>query len=97
MKPPRLLFHYLRSNWHIYGLAILSITVANIVFSYYPRVLGHFTDALKEGDISSKIIADAALTLLLIGITFGTLGGLGQWMIMRLGRKFEYVARRKLF
>jgi len=97
MQSPRLLLSYLRANWYMYALAIVSIAVANIVQSYYPRVLGEFTDTLKAGGISRAAIVEASLTLLAIGVSFGVLAGLGQWTIMRLGRRFEFVTRMKLF
>ncbi|MBD2865501.1 ABC transporter ATP-binding protein [Paenibacillus oceani] len=97
MQSPRVLYSYLRSHWHVYAFAILSITVANVVQAFYPRVLGQFTDTLQTGGINREAIVDASLKLLFIGIAFGLLAGLGQYIIMRLGRKFEFVARGKLF
>ncbi|PYI55227.1 ABC transporter ATP-binding protein [Paenibacillus flagellatus] len=97
MQSPRLLAGYLRANWPIYAMAVLAIAVANVVQSYYPRVLGDFTDTLQAGGISRKAIVDASLALLAIGLTFGILAGLGQFVIMWLGRRFEFVTRRKLF
>lgn len=97
MQHQRLLLGYLKAHWHIYVCAILSITVANVVQSLYPRVLGDFTDTLQSGGITRGAIADASVKLLLIAITFSLLGGLGQYVIMRLGRRFEFVMRGKLF
>ncbi|MCZ8514211.1 ABC transporter ATP-binding protein [Paenibacillus filicis] len=97
MKEQRLLADYLRSNWIFYVFAILSTTVANIVQSYYPKVLGSFTDTLQGGRITEAVIADYAFILLSIGVAYGILGGLGQYTVMRLGRKFEFSTRRKLF
>ncbi|MDF2725975.1 MAG: transporter, partial [Paenibacillus sp.] len=85
------------ANWYKYVCAILFITVANVVQSQYPRVLGDFTDELQMGGITRSAIVDASLELLVIGITFGVLVGIGQYINMRLGRKFEFMTRRKLF
>lgn len=97
MQSPRLLFGYLKANSHKYACAIAAITVANVVQSQYPRVLGDFTDTLQAGGITRDGIADASLKLLAIAVAFSLLGGLGQYVIMRLGRRFEYVTRGKLF
>lgn len=97
MKEQRLLADYLRSNWFFYVLAVLSIAAANIIQSYYPKVLGSFTDTLQEGGITESVIARYSLILLAIGICYGTLGGLGQYTVMRLGRIFEFSTRKKLF
>ncbi|MEF3305833.1 ABC transporter ATP-binding protein [Paenibacillus sp. GYB003] len=97
MQSPRLLLGYLRAHWHIYALAILAITVANVVQSLYPRVLGDFTDTLQAGGITRAGIVDSSLKLLAIGIVFGVLVGVGQYVVMRLGRRFEFVTRGKLF
>ncbi|UUZ94209.1 ABC transporter ATP-binding protein/permease [Paenibacillus sp. P25] len=97
MKEQRLLADYLRSNWFFYVLAVLSIAATNIIQSYYPKVLGSFTDTLQEGGITESVIARYSLILLAIGICYGTLGGLGQYTVMRLGRIFEFSTRKKLF
>ncbi|GAA3399492.1 ABC transporter ATP-binding protein [Paenibacillus hodogayensis] len=97
MQPPRLLLGYLRSNWYKYAAAILAITVANVVQSIYPRVLGDFTDTLHAGGITREAIVDSSLKLLAIGLTFGLLTAVGQFVIMKLGRRFEFVTRQKLF
>jgi ATP-binding cassette subfamily B protein len=97
LQSPRLLLGYLKANWYIYACAILAITVANVVQSLYPRVLGDFTDTLQAGGITRSAIIDSSKKLFLIGITFGVLAGIGQYVVMRLGRRFEFVTRQKLF
>jgi len=92
-----LLLGYLRSNGYKYIAAIIAITVANVVQSLYPRVLGDFTDTLQAGGITRAAIVDSSLKLLAIGIAFGLLVGVGQFVVMRLGRRFEFVTRGKLF
>ena len=97
MKSQRLLSGYLKSHWYIYAAAILLISAANIIQSFYPRVLGDFTDELQRGVITKEAVIDYSLMLLGIGIAFGVLGGSGQYGIMRMGRRFEFLTRRKLF
>ena len=93
----RVLASYLQAKWPIYALAVLSITAANIIQANYPRLLGSFTDLLQQGEMTRDRIIEYSLLLLGIGVSFAVLGGIGQYMIMRLGRQFEFVTRRKLF
>lgn len=97
MKSQRVLSDYLNAKWPMYALAVLLITAANIIQSYYPRLLGEFTDLLQQERITSNLIVRYSLLLLGVGVFFGVLAGLGQYIIMRFGRKFEFVTRRKLF
>ncbi|WP_028552810.1 ABC transporter ATP-binding protein [Paenibacillus sp. UNC451MF] len=97
MKERRLLADYLKAHWLFYLLAIVFTSVANITQSYYPRVLGNFTDQLQSDGITEKIIVDYSVLLLEIGLIYGVLVGLGQYTVMRLGRRFEFFTRRRLF
>ncbi|UKS30793.1 ABC transporter ATP-binding protein/permease [Paenibacillus sp. HWE-109] len=97
MKSTRLLVDFFRVKWPLYVIAALSISVGNIVYSYYPKLLGQFTDQLKQGGLNKATIIDYSLQLLFIGLTFGILAGIGQYMIMRNGRTFEFVSRNRLF
>lgn len=97
MKDRRLLTDYLKAHWFFYLLAIVFITIANITQSYYPKVLGNFTDQLQSDGITPAVIRDYSLQLLAIGLVFGILVGVGQYTVMRLGRRFEFFTRRRLF
>ncbi|GFZ95289.1 ATPase [Paenibacillus marchantiophytorum] len=97
MKSTRLLVDFFRVKWPLYVIAALSISVGNIVYSYYPKLLGQFTDQLKQGGLNKATIIDYSLQLLFIGLAFGILAGIGQYMIMRNGRTFEFVSRNRLF
>ncbi|CAG7649184.1 putative multidrug resistance ABC transporter ATP-binding/permease protein YheI [Paenibacillus solanacearum] len=97
LKDPRLLTDYVKAHWYFYLLAVACIALANITQSYYPRVLGNFTDDLQKAGISPSVIKHYTLILLAIGIGYGVLGGFGQYMIMRMGRLFEFFTRKKLF
>ncbi len=63
----------------------------------FPRVLGNFTDELKDGLLSFEGIARYSWTLLGIGVGFAVLGGIGQYLVMYTGRYFEFMNRRRLF
>jgi ATP-binding cassette subfamily B multidrug efflux pump len=97
VKATRLLTDYVLSKWPIYIVAALSIACGNIIQSYYPKLLGLFTDQLQQGELTKTLIIDYSLELLGIGVSFGLLTAVGQYLIMRMGRRFEYVARKRLF
>ncbi len=93
LKEQRILADYLKTNWIYYLTAILFISIANVVQSYYPKVLGNFTDDLQQGGITRSLVIHTSLLLLSIGLALGVLAGLGQYIVMRLGRLFEFLAR----
>ncbi len=97
MKNQRLLLEYLKAHWFFYVLAILCMSIANITQAYYPKVLGDFTDNLQQGGITKSAVAEYSLLLLAIGVSYGVLFGGGQYIVMRLGRLFEFHTRKKLF
>ncbi|NQX65092.1 ABC transporter ATP-binding protein [Paenibacillus alba] len=97
MKSTRLLVDFFKEKWPLYVIAALSISVGNIIYSYYPKQLGLFTDQLKQGGLSKDLIVHYSEQLLVIGLSFGILAGIGQYMIMRNGRRFEFVTRNRLF
>ncbi len=63
----------------------------------FPRVLGHFTDELKDGLLSVDGIVRYSWTLLGIGVGFAVIGGIGQFLVMYTGRYFEFMNRQRLF
>lgn len=97
MQSQRVLKDYLKSKWPFYALAVVLITAANIIQSYYPRLLGEFTDHLQQDRITQERIVEYSLLLLGVGVSFALFGGLGQYIVMRMGRLFEFVTRRRLF
>jgi ATP-binding cassette subfamily B multidrug efflux pump len=92
-----LLTDYIKSRWLIYALAALVITSGNIIQSYYPKLLGMLTDQLQSGELTKSLIVSYSLELLGIGVSFGVLTAIGQYLVMRMGRRFEFVARKRLF
>ncbi|WP_230191488.1 ABC transporter ATP-binding protein [Paenibacillus sp. CECT 9249] len=97
MNDRGLLISYVKANWPYYLLAVTLIIASNVDQAALPRVLGQFTDALKDGTADRSSIVKYSLLLLAIGVSYGVLFGLGQYTVMRLGRKFEFQTRQKLF
>ncbi|MCM3785240.1 ABC transporter ATP-binding protein/permease [Neobacillus mesonae] len=97
MHDRSMLRNYVRSHWPSYLAAILLIIISNITQALLPRVVGQFTDELQQLTLTMDKIIHYSLQLLLIAVSFNALFGLGQFMIMRLGRRFEYITRQKLF
>ncbi|AZN38285.1 ABC transporter ATP-binding protein [Paenibacillus albus] len=92
-----LLTSYVRAKWYIYASGITFTIAANLIQSYYPKVLGNFTDELQKGGLTKDMVLHSSLVLLFIGIAYGILGGIGQFHIMYVGRVFEKFTRQKLF
>ncbi|MBB6678567.1 ABC transporter ATP-binding protein [Cohnella lubricantis] len=97
MRTERVLRDYIFSRWRLYLMAVLFIVTGNIIQSFYPRLLGQFTDRLQAKELTHALIVDYSLLLLAVGVLYGLLGGLGQYVVMRLGRQFEFHTRRRLF
>ncbi|WP_281886432.1 ABC transporter ATP-binding protein [Paenibacillus sp. YYML68] len=97
MSAQRLLLDYVKSKWLMYVLAIASICAANLIQSQYPSLLGQFTDQLQRSELTPAVIVEYSLLLLAVAVSFAVLGGIGQYVIMRVGRLFEFVTRKKLF
>ncbi|MVP00228.1 ABC transporter ATP-binding protein [Paenibacillus lutrae] len=97
MGSTRLLRDYVKANLGMYATGVFFIILSNVTQSFFPLVLGHLTDDLQQKTATLESIARYSLTLLGIGVTYGVLFGIGQYTNARLGRKFEYVTRQKLF
>ncbi|MDO7907156.1 ABC transporter ATP-binding protein [Paenibacillus sp. JX-17] len=97
MNKTGLLSGYLKSHWPVYLAAILLIIVSNIDQAALPRVLGQFTDELQRGTLDRDKVVRYSLILLLIAVSYNLLWALGQFIVMKLGRRFEYVTRDRLF
>ncbi|RXZ79155.1 ABC transporter ATP-binding protein [Paenibacillaceae bacterium] len=91
-----LLDHLKRYAWFYAGAFVL-LASANVIYAFFPRVLGQFTDGLQDEGLSKDLIAAYSLTLIAIGIGYGVLFGIGQYLNHRLGRQFEFNSRQKLF
>ncbi|GIO95736.1 ATPase [Paenibacillus lautus] len=97
MDSHRILGDFFRKTWPFYVLSVCCHLVANIIHVNFPRVLGHFTDELKDGLLSVDGIVQYSWTLLGIGVGFAVIGGIGQFLVMYTGRYFEFMNRRRLF
>ncbi|WP_308636389.1 ABC transporter ATP-binding protein [Paenibacillus silvisoli] len=92
-----LLTSYIRAKWYIYASGVSFTIAANLFQAYYPKVLGNFTDELQAGGLTQDSVLHYSLVLIMIGVAYGLLGGIGQFHIMYVGRKFEWFTRRRLF
>ncbi len=70
---------------------------AQVIHSLFPYILGNFTDELQAERLNVQGIRDYAFLLLVVGVGYGVLFGVGQYSNHRLGRVFEYQTRQKLF
>ncbi|MFD1956868.1 ABC transporter ATP-binding protein [Paenibacillus thailandensis] len=97
MKPDGILKPYFRETWRIYLSSIALHAIASVVYAYFPKVLGDFTDRLEAGNLVQDEVARYSLLLLAIGAGHALIGGYGQYLVMYVGRLFEYTTRRRLF
>ncbi|MEV5027210.1 ABC transporter ATP-binding protein [Paenibacillus sp. LPE1-1-1.1] len=97
MKSKRILTDFFRKTWYIYLVSIFFHLISNLINVFYPKVLGQFTDKLQLGGLTSKLIVDYSLLLLLIGVGHVLFNGLAMYLVMYVGRKFEFLVRRGLF
>ncbi|WP_128660330.1 ABC transporter ATP-binding protein [Paenibacillus sp. 598K] len=81
----------------IYGGAFILLASANVIFAYFPSVLQQFADTYTAGMLTRQKIVDYSVMLLVIGVAYGVLFGLGQYLNHRMGRRFEYNTRQRLF
>ena len=97
MKSKRILTDFFRKTWYVYLLSIFFHLISNLINVFYPKVLGQFTDKLQIGGLTGKLIVDYSLLLLLIGAGHVLFNGLAMYLVMYVGRKFEFLVRRGLF
>ncbi|MCM3135256.1 ABC transporter ATP-binding protein/permease [Paenibacillus polysaccharolyticus] len=97
MSKKGLLRGYVLSNWPIYLLAVLLIIASNVGQASLPRILGNFTDQLLQNTLQMQTVIRYSLSLLAIAIAYNLLFGTGQFMIMKLGRRFEFITRERIF
>lgn len=88
---------YFKETWRIYLSSFSLHAAASIIYACFPKVLGTFTDRLQTGDLMQNDVFHYSLMLLFIGAGYAVIGGYGQYLIMYVGRLFEYMTRRKLF
>ncbi len=93
----RLLSDFVRKSWYIYACSILFHLTANLFNVYFPKVLGQFTDDLDRGSLNYNAVLEYSLVLLSVGILYVVCNAIAMYLIMRVGRKFEFDVRGKLF
>lgn len=96
-QPAHLLRQFARAHRRSYSLSILSIIASEAITVQFPSLLGRFTDALQAGRLTGQLVVVYSLWLLLVGVAYVVLYGLGQWWNGRMGRVFEYELRKQLF
>jgi len=92
-----LLLGYIGPRLPVYALAALLLISANVIYAYYPRVLGEFTDELQREGLTQGAVVTYSLLLLGIAVGYGCFFGIGQYMNHRSGRNFEFYVRQLLF
>ncbi|MCM3174409.1 ABC transporter ATP-binding protein [Paenibacillus sp. MER 99-2] len=97
MSKTGLLRGYVIANWPVYLVAILLIIASNVGQASLPRILGSFTDQLMQHTFQMNTVVHYSLSLLAIAIAYNLLFGTGQFMIMKLGRRFEFMTRERIF
>ncbi|WP_237163188.1 ABC transporter ATP-binding protein [Paenibacillus sp. BIHB 4019] len=97
MKPNGILKPYFAATWCMYISSIALHAIASIIYAYFPKLLGDFTDRLQTGDLVQHDIVRYSLLLLVIGMGYALLGGYGQYLVMYVGRLFDYITRRRLY
>lgn len=92
-----LLVNFFRARYLSYLTAILLTIAANVAQARYPDILGRFTDELQQLGMAGADVVRCSLELLAVGLLSGILASVGQYLIMKQGRRFEAYARRRLF
>ncbi|MEK3735309.1 MULTISPECIES: ABC transporter ATP-binding protein [Paenibacillus] len=97
MTSARILLDFFRKTWLVYLLSLLLHLVSNLINVYFPKVLGEFTDKLHVGELTRSLIVDYSLLLLAIGVGHVLFNGVAMYLIMHIGRRFEFLVRGRLF
>lgn len=97
MRSRRILSDFFRKTWYIYLLSLTFHLISNLINVFYPKVLGQFTDSLQLGELTSDLIIDYSMLLLLIGVGHVLFNGGAMYLVMYVGRRFEFHVRGGLF
>ncbi|MFM9276499.1 ABC transporter ATP-binding protein [Paenibacillus jiagnxiensis] len=97
MNDKELLKDYVRKHWAVYMVAVLLIIASNIDQALLPLLLGRFTDLLQQELLTMQDVIRYSLLLVAVAVSYNVLFALGQYTIMKLGRRFEFFTRDKLF
>ncbi len=85
------------TTWPVYSASLTLHFVSNWINVNFPKVLGRFTDQLAAGVLTHDKVVSFSLLLLAIGIGHVLFNGCAMYLVMYVGRKFEFHVRGKLF
>lgn len=88
---------YLRRHWLVYLTGITLVAAGSLFMALIPRILGRFTDRLRQGSLSPEEIVTVVVTLIVISIARVATGWLGRITVHRKGRMLTYQLRSQLF
>ena len=88
---------YLRRHWLVYLAGVTMVASASLLMALIPRLLGRFTDRLRQGNITREELAILAFTLIGISVVRVATGWGGRIMVHRKGRVLTYRLRMELF
>jgi len=97
LKSSSILKPYFKETWRLYVASFALHITASIMYAFFPKLLGDFTNQLQGGQLAANDILRYSLLLLAVGAGHAIIGGYGQYLVMYVGRWFEYITRRKLF
>ncbi|WP_127530452.1 ABC transporter ATP-binding protein [Paenibacillus kobensis] len=97
MKSTKLIKSFFLTTWPIYSLSLFLHFVSNWINVNFPKVLGRFTDQLQLGSLTHDKVVSFSLLLLAIGIGHVLFNGGAMYLVMYVGRKFEFHVRGQLF
>ncbi|MFB3915745.1 MAG: ABC transporter ATP-binding protein [Terriglobales bacterium] len=96
LKSLRPLFPYLKKYRKGYVFGFLSVLLTNVIWIFFPRVIGNAIDALKSGVTHEKLV-HYALLLVAIVLAKGTFQFLTRWVVIGISRDIEFDLRNDLF
>lgn len=97
MDPRSLLRQFFSTHKWAYVLSMMSIVISEFITVQFPNILGQFTNKLQAGQMTTKALESYVFELFIVGTSYVLLYGFGQFRNGQLGRKFEYILRKRLF
>ncbi len=97
MKGLRIVVSYIRLHWLFYLVGISMVAGGSLLAAQIPRLLGSFTDSLRDGRLGSSEMAGYAGLIVLIGLVRVSTGWGGRVLVHHKGRQLTYQLRQQLF
>jgi len=97
LKSTKLITSFFKTTWPIYALSLVLHFVSNWINVNFPKVLGRFTDQLQGGSLTNDKVVSYSLLLLAVGIGHVLFNGGAMYLVMYVGRRFEFHVRGRLF